>query len=109
MQSSALFWNYIADPSPLSPEEKFQFVMNLHGLFLSFQNSLYLVTKGTLDKQILESTTEVIVGVKDSPGFQLFWKQRKSIFFKEFQNYVESIIIEDRPVSEGLFVKPVSE
>jgi ABC-type antimicrobial peptide transport system permease subunit len=104
-QSSTLMWNYFADPYPLSPEEKLQFVMNLHGLFMSFQNSYYLVTEGTLEKRIQESMTEVIVGVKDQPGFQLFWEQRKSIFFKEFRDYVESILITDRQVSVGLFKK----
>ena len=105
MQSSALMWNYFADPYSLSPEERLQFVMNFHGLFLSFQNCHYLVTEGTLEKRIEESMTEVLVGVKDQPGFEVFWEQRKSIFFKEFRDYVESILITNRQVSVGLFKK----
>jgi hypothetical protein len=104
-QSSTLMWNYLADPYSLSPEERFQFVMNFHGLLMSFQNSYYLVTEGTLDKRIEESITEAIVGIKDQPGFQLFWEQRKSIFFKEFRDYMESILITDRQVSVGLYKK----
>ena len=104
-QSSTLMWNCFADPNPLGPEEWFQFVVNLHGLFLSFENSYYLVTEGTLEKQIQESMTEVIIGVKDQPGFQLFWEQRKPIFFKEFRDYVESVLITDRQVSVGVYKK----
>ena len=104
-QASTLMWNYMADPYSLSPEERFQFVMNFHAVFLSFQNSHYLVSEGTLDKRIEESITEVLVGVKDQPGFQVFWEQRKSIFFKEFRDYVESSLITDRQVSVGLYNK----
>lgn len=45
-QSSTLMWNYFVDPNPLSPEEKFQCVMNFHALMLGFQNS-YLHKQST--------------------------------------------------------------
>ncbi len=72
-------------------------------MFLAFQNSYYLAREGTLDDRINQSLTEVIVGVKDQPGFQLFWRQRKAIFFPEFQDYVDTAMSADRRVSEGLY------
>ena len=102
-QSSALLYQYFANPSSLSPEKKFQAAMNLHGLFLIFQNTYYLANEGTLEEQILHSLTEAIFAVKAQPGLLLFWKQRKYIFLKGFQEYVESILTSDRSVSEGLF------
>jgi len=102
-QSSAMFYHYLADPNSLSAEERFQAAMNLHGLFLIFQNSYYLANEGTLELSILHSLTEAIVGVKDQPGFQLFWMQRRSIFLEGFQEYVDTLLTSDRKVSEGMF------
>ncbi len=103
-QSSALFYNAVADPESQTPEEWLQFVLNLHGLLLAFQNGFYLAREGTLDDRINQSLTEVIVAVKDQPGFQLFWRQRKAIFFPEFQDYIDTAMSADRRVSEGLYM-----
>jgi hypothetical protein len=102
-QSSALIYHYLSDPNLLSAEERFQAAMNLHGVFLVFQNSYYLANEGTLEHSILHSVTEAIVGIREQPGFQLYWKQRRSIFLEGFQEYVDSILASDRKVSEGLF------
>ena len=103
-QSSTLFYNANADPESQTPEEWLQFVLNLHGLFLAFQNGFYLAREGTLDDRINQSLIEVIVGVKDQPGFQLFWQQRRAIFFPEFQDYVDTAMSADRRISEGLYM-----
>ena len=102
-QSSRLFYQYLANPDSLLPEQKFQAVMNLHGLFLIFQNTYYLANEGTLETQIQHTLTEAIAGVKEQPGLLLFWKQRRSIFMEGFQDYVDSILTSDRKVSEGVF------
>ena len=102
-QSSALFYNALADPEAQTPEEWVQFVLLVHALFIVFQNSYYLAREGTLDDRITQSITEAIVAVKDQPGFQLYWRQRKAIFFLEFQDYVETIMSSDRRVSEGVY------
>lgn len=102
-QASAVFWNAMADPDSQTPEEWLQFVLNLHGLLLSFQNSYYLAEEGTLDPEVHESITEVLVGVKDQPGFHRFWQQRRSIFFQGFQDYVDEVLASDRVNSEGLY------
>ena len=59
--------------------------------------------QGTLDDRITQSLTEVIIAVKDQPGFQLFWRQRKAIFFPEFQDYIDTTMSSDRQVSEGVY------
>jgi len=102
-QSSALYYNALADPEAQTPEEWVQFVLLVHALFIVFQNSHYLAREGTLDDRITQSITEAIVGVKDQPGFQLYWRQRKAIFFLEFQDYIETILSSDHRVSEGVY------
>ena len=102
-QSSSLFLNFMADPESLTPEERFQVIINLHGLFLTFQNSYYLSQQGTLDSHIQTSITKAAVGVKDQPGFRLFWKLRRELFFPEFQKHIDEIVNTDIEISEGMY------
>ncbi|MFY0625790.1 MAG: hypothetical protein JXR07_05835 [Reichenbachiella sp.] len=102
-QSSTLFWNFMADPGSLSSVERFQVIISLHGLFLTFQNSYYLNQQGTLDSHIQESITKAAVGVKDQPGFRLFWKLRRELFFTEFQKHIDAIVNTDIEISEGMY------
>ena len=102
-QSSSLFWNYMAAPESLSSEERFQVIISLHGLFLTFQNSYYLSQQGTLDSHIQASITKAAVGVKDQPGFRLFWKLRRELFFPEFQKHIDEIVDTDIEISEGMY------
>lgn len=102
-QSSSLFYNFMADPESLTSEERLQVLINLHGLFLTFQNSFYLSQQGTLDPHIQESITKAAVGVKDQPGFRLFWKLRRELFFPEFQKHIDEIVNTDIDISEGMY------
>ena len=102
-QGSYVFWNFMTHPDTLTPEQRFQAIINIHGIMLTWQNSYYLVKEGTLDKRIHQSLLEIINGVKNNPGFKVFWEARKSIFLKEFQVYVESIVASDKLNSEGVY------
>ena len=104
-EASSTFWKFLSDPNSMTKEEQLQHIYNLHGLILTFQNSYYLALEGTLDERIPESLNQVIIGVKDQPGFQLYWKARKSIFFKEYRDYVDEIMKSDTKVSEGIYNK----
>jgi hypothetical protein len=108
-QSSSLFYNFMADPDALTSEERFQVVIILHGLFLTFQNSYYLSLEGTLDTRIAESITKAVVGVKGQPGFRLFWKLRRELFFPEFQEHIDKIVNTDIEISEGMYKAVESE
>lgn len=102
-EASASFWRFLANPESMTKEEQLQHIYNLHGLFLTFQNSYYLAKEETLDERIPESLNQVVIGVKDQPGFQLFWKARKSIFFKEYRDYVDEILNSKKNVSRGVY------
>jgi hypothetical protein len=98
-----LFWHYLDNSDAVTAEERFQAILLLHGLFLSFQNSFYLTRQGTLDADIRQSLTEVVVAVKHTPGIRHFWKARKKIFFKEFQEYIDGVLEADHSVAESLY------
>lgn len=98
-ESSELFYNFMADPDLLTPQQRFQAVMNSHGLFVIFQNSFYLSKEGTLDSEMQQSLTSAMLGVLDQPGFKFYWEQRKLFFFKDFREYIEDIIKNGKPIN----------
>ncbi len=108
-QTSALFYNAMANPEDQTPQEWYRFVMMVHGLMINYQNSYYLVQQGTLDEATHKTMTDTLHSVKDQPGFQLYWQQRGSIFFKDFQDYVNEIMTSDRNVPQGVYPQQKSD
>ena len=102
-QSSELFFKFLATPDSIPKEQRIQAIYNLHSMFLTFQNSYFLVKEGTLDPRIQESLTVVIKGVRNQPGMLYYWKTRKSIFFEEFRVYVDEILKTTDTISEGIY------
>lgn len=102
-EASKGFWRFLANPDSMSKEEQLSHIYMLHGLLLNFQNSYFLAQDGTLDKRIEQSLNQVIIGVKDQPGFHRYWNARKSIFFEEYVDYVDSILNSNASVSEGIY------
>ena len=102
-QGSHIFFEFMMQPDSLSTKERFQAMMNIHGVMLTIQNSYYLVDEGTLDDKIKESLVASIYAVKDNPGFKVYWNARKELFFDDFQSYVEEIIDSNERYSRELY------
>jgi len=102
-QTSRLWFHGVTDPDSLSREELFQFVMMTHAVMLGFQNSFNLAEQGTLDIEIRESITNTIIGVKDLPGFDLYWRQRASLFRPGFREYIDELTSRDAVESAELY------
>lgn len=100
-RNSILFRDFITDPDSLTTEERYQAIMNLHGAIIIWQNNFYLGQEGTLDPRIKDSVTETIAIIKDRPGWQMYWEQRRSVFFPEFQSYVDELMLSDKHQSAG--------
>ena len=79
----------------------------MHAGFLAFQNSYLLSKEGTLDPSIAEAITTAIVGVKDMPGFELYWRQRKAYLHAGFAQYVEQL--RERPTIDTVDVYRTSK
>lgn len=108
-QGSYVFWNFMTNPESLTPEQRFQAIINIHGIMVTWQNSYYLLKEGTLDKRVHESLLEIVNGVKNNPGFHIFWEERKLIFLKEFQDYVEGIMASDKLNSVGVYQSEIEK
>jgi hypothetical protein len=104
-QNSNLFRNFMADPSSISEEQRFQVIMNFHAAMLIIQNNFYLANEGTLDAEMEVSISESIVVLKDYPGWKLYWKTRRALFLSGFQDYVDTLIKADRKVSSEIYKK----
>ena len=108
-QTSELFYGALTSQEPLSNEEEFQFLMMFHGIFLAFQNSFLLAEEGTIDVELHEGLTGVILGVKDLPGMKRYWRQRRSYLHSEFADYVDQLLKQESRVAVDIFRIPDAE
>jgi len=102
-EASMLLWTFITSPEKLSEAERFQGIFLLHGVVLTFQNSFFLSKQGSLDESIRGSIMAAIIAVKDTPGWRIFWQQRRAIFYPDFQDYVDGLLESKETLSEGLY------
>ncbi len=108
-QTSELFYNALTSEEALSNQEEFQFLMMFHGIFLALQNSYLLAEEGTIDIELREGLTSVVLGVKDLPGTKRYWRQRRSYLHSEFADYVDQIFKRESDVSVDIYQIPVAD
>lgn len=94
-QASDIWYNAMWSPEPLPDRDEFQFMMSMHTAILGMQNSYLLVEEGTLDTEFREAVTTAIVAVKDLPGMDRYWKQRRGFLHTGFANYVDGLLSRD--------------
>jgi len=94
-QASDIWYNAMWSPEPLPDHDEFQFMMSMHTAILGMQNSYLLVEEGTLDTEFREAVTTAIVAVKDLPGMNRYWKQRRGFLHTGFANYVDGLLSRD--------------
>lgn len=107
-QASDLFYRGLLSEDALPDHEEFQFLMLFHGVFLAFQNSYWLAEEGTLDPELLEALTAAILGVKDTPGMQRYWRQRRSYLNASFGLYVDDLLERETNTSMDIYRTPVT-
>ena len=108
-QTSELFYTALTSKDALSNEEEFQFLMMFHGIFLALQNSYLLAEEGTIDVELREALTAVILGVKDTPGMRRYWLQRKSYLHSEFADYVDELLLQELNPSMDIYRESASD
>jgi hypothetical protein len=92
LQASTIMLNGISNPKSLSREEMAQFIYLVHGLLLQYQYAYYLSREQTLDPGLQQSLTYNLLGVREQPGFVLFWQQRREVFEPGFRAFVDDLI-----------------
>ena len=94
-QTSRLFYRSLMSEEPGSNEDEFQFIMIFHGAFLAFQNSYLMSEEGTIDADLVDGLTGAILAVKDTPGMQRYWRQRRITLHPRFVQYVDDLILRE--------------
>ncbi len=102
-QTSELFYEALTSEEALSNQEEFQFLMMMHGIFLALQNGFLLAEEGTIDVELREGLTSVVLGVKDTPGMRRYWRQRKSYLHSAFADYVDQLLKQEADVSMDIY------
>ncbi len=94
-QASNIWFNAMTSPEPLSTHDEFQFMMSMHAVLLGMQNSYSLSQEGTLDAEFREAITTAIVAVKDLPGMDRYWRQRRGFFHTGFAEHIDGLLAQD--------------
>ena len=106
-QTSELFYEALMSEQALSNQEEFQFLMMFHAVFLALQNSYLLAKEGTINVELREALSSVILGIKDTPGMIRYWRQRKGYLHPEFADYVDQLLKQEK--SDTLDIYHTSE
>lgn len=91
-QASKVWYRGMTDPAELSPEEMIQFFSAIHSALLAFQTSYTMTAERTLDPEIRDSVTSSLIAVKDLPGFEKYWSERREYFKTGFRDYVDDLM-----------------
>jgi hypothetical protein len=105
-QASDIWFNAMRSVEPLPAHDEFQFLMSMHTAILGMQNSYLLAKEGTLDDEFREAVTTAIVAVKDLPGMQRYWKQRRGFLHTEFAEYVDGLLARDAIETHDIYKMP---
>ena len=108
-QTSELFYEALMSEQALSNQEEFQFLMMFHAVFLALQNSYLLAKEGTINVELREALSSVILGVKDTPGMIRYWRQRKSYLHPGYADYVDQILKQETTTSMDIYRIPEAE
>ena len=99
---------FLRDPSKLTPDERYRAAMKLHGFMLVFQSAYYLEEQGTLDVNIRDSLTKVLLSVGAQKGMAYYWMQRRATFTNEnFIAFMDKALETEETLSESLYADPV--
>ena len=101
-EASEAFMKFVSAPESVTPSERFRAIMRLHSLNLHLQNALYLEGKGVLDENLRKTISMAVYSGLGSPGFYVFWEQRKDMYTEEWRNFVEDLIQSKKDRNENL-------
>ena len=73
---------------------------------MGMQNSYLLSQEGTIDAEFREATTRAIVAVKDLPGMDRYWRQRRNFFHSGFAEYVDGLLAQEGIEPLDMYKRP---
>ena len=80
----------VANVGSLTPTEKHRFYILLSALYRVYENAYYQNREGALDPYVWEGIIGQLLLSRNSSGYQTFWRDRKQLFSKKFQDFLEN-------------------
>lgn len=98
---------FLRDPSKLTPDERYRGAMKMHSLMLIIQSAYYLEEQGTLDVEIRDSITKVLLSVGTQKGMVYYWTRRRATFTNSnFISFVDKAQNTEHTLLETLYAEP---
>jgi hypothetical protein len=99
-----------AAPEKLTDAEMAQYFSLWLMTLFKVQNWYFQTQDQFMDDTLLSSWVKVLRPISSTPGFQLFWNERKFIFSPQFQEYLQAEVFEANPTPDfkSLGVNPNS-
>ena len=88
-----IYRNGTHDIDNISVGDKFRYTLIVHNFFRVYEDAWYQKKEGTLHPRHWQGITEQFLFLKDLPGFQAFWRDRKFLFSDEFCNYYDKEVV----------------
>jgi len=101
-KAGKFFVRAMRDPDTLSTEEMADFIFLLHGGMFLYQNAFVLGREGSLDKTLQTVTTGTLKAIVNQPGFTVYWRQRRSLYIPEFQEYIKELQLRGEKTDSSL-------
>jgi len=95
-----IFVRGLDDPSDLSAVETARFFAFWMNAIFTLQNWFYQWRQGALDEAFWTSFSIIMANNSPTPGFRLFWEQRKYLFAEDFVSYCETNIFNQKPAAD---------
>jgi hypothetical protein len=92
-----IFVRGLDDPTSLSKVETARFFAFWQNAVFTMQNWFYQWRDGALDEVFWTSWSKIMSNNHPTPGFRLFWSQRKYLFSEDFINYCEAELFTKEP------------
>lgn len=81
----------LADFESLQQEEKWQFTTWIYAWVRVMEQAYYSYKRGDLDEVLFDGHSLHLRGVFESETVKVWWIQRRNVFSKEFQDYIDEI------------------
>ncbi|MBT5032111.1 MAG: hypothetical protein HOM55_07420 [Proteobacteria bacterium] len=88
-----IYRNGTHDIDNISVGDKFRYILIVHNFFRVYEDAYYQKKEGRLHPRHWHGITEQFLFLKDLPGFQAFWRDRKFLFSDEFCNYYDKEVV----------------
>ena len=90
MTMASIHLRAMTNVSSLAPEEKHRFYIFMNNAYRGYENAYYQNLQGALDPHVWETVVGNLVIGKYTAGYESFWRDRKQIFSKAFQDFYDN-------------------